>query len=98
MENKNNNIRPISDLRNHFADISRQIHEGQTVILTKNGYGDMVVTSMENYRRWNQPNLQQIIAEAAIAMKEDPTFFSKEDVFAPLYADANRLLEGETNA
>ena len=46
-----NNIRPVSDLRNHFADISKDVHEtGQPVFLTKNGYGDMVVMSMEAYQ------------------------------------------------
>ena len=45
-----NKIRPVSDLRNHFADISRMVHETeQPVFLTKNGYGDMVVMSMETY-------------------------------------------------
>ncbi|MBQ9664060.1 MAG: type II toxin-antitoxin system Phd/YefM family antitoxin [Oscillospiraceae bacterium] len=43
-------IRPVSDLRNHFADISRTVHKtDQPVFLTKNGYGDMVVLSMEAY-------------------------------------------------
>ena len=43
-------IRPVSDLRNNFADISRTVHETmQPVFLTKNGFGDMVVMSMEAY-------------------------------------------------
>ena len=46
-------IRPVSDLRNNFADISRTVHEtGEPVFLTKNGYGDMVVLSMEAYERY----------------------------------------------
>ncbi len=45
-----NMIRPVSDLRNNFADISRIVHEtAQPVFLTKNGYGDMVVLSMEAF-------------------------------------------------
>jgi len=37
-------IRPVSDLRNNFADISRIVHEtAEPVFLTKNGYDDMVV-------------------------------------------------------
>lgn len=45
-----NMIRPVSDLRNNFAEISRTVHEtSQPVFLTKNGYGDMVVLSMEAY-------------------------------------------------
>ena len=43
-------IRPVSDLRNHFAEISKTVHATkQPVFLTKNGYGDMVVLSMEAY-------------------------------------------------
>lgn len=43
-------IRPVSDLRNHFADISKTAHEtNQPIFLTKNGYGDMVVLSMEAF-------------------------------------------------
>lgn len=45
-----NMIRPVSDLRNNFADISKTVHEtAQPVFLTKNGYGDMVVMSMETF-------------------------------------------------
>ena len=47
-----NMIRPVSDLRNNFADISKTVHEtAQPVFLTKNGYGDMVVMSMEAYEK-----------------------------------------------
>lgn len=43
-------IRPVSDLRNNFSEISRMVHETQQpVILTRQGYGDMVVLSMEAY-------------------------------------------------
>lgn len=43
-------IRPVSDLRNNFAEISAEVHQSnQPVILTKNGYGDMVVLSMEAF-------------------------------------------------
>lgn len=43
-------IRPISDLRNNFADISKTVHESaKPVFLTKNGYADMVVLSMEAF-------------------------------------------------
>ena len=45
-----NNIRPVSDLRNNFDEISKTVHETkQPVFLTKNGFGDMVVLSMEAY-------------------------------------------------
>ncbi|MDR0457333.1 MAG: type II toxin-antitoxin system Phd/YefM family antitoxin [Treponema sp.] len=45
-------IRPVSDLRNKFSDISRTVHESASpVFLTKNGRGDMVVMSMEAYEQ-----------------------------------------------
>ena len=45
-------IRPVSDLRNHFADISKAVHEtGEPLFLTKNGYGEMVVLSMEAFEK-----------------------------------------------
>lgn len=77
----NNAIRPVSDLRNNFADISKVVHEtGKPVFLTKNGFGDMVVLSMEAYE-----NLQ-LESEIYIKLKEaekeaeltDKRFSSKE--------------------
>jgi len=54
-------IRPITDLRNKFSDISRIVHEEATpIFLTKNGYGDMVVMSIETYEKMN---LDSIIAK-----------------------------------
>ena len=61
----NNAIRPVSDLRNNFADISKTVHEtGKPVFLTKNGFGDMVVLSMEAYE-----NLQ-LESEVYLKLKE----------------------------
>ena len=45
-----NMIRPVSDLRNNFSDISKTVHEtAQPVFLTTTGSGDMVVLSMEAF-------------------------------------------------
>ena len=45
-----NMIRPVSDLRNNFEDITKTVHEtAQPGFLTKNGYGDMDVLSMEAF-------------------------------------------------
>lgn len=46
------NIRPISDLRNHFAEITREVQSSdEPVFLTKNGVGAIVVMSMESYEQ-----------------------------------------------
>lgn len=44
-------IRPVSDLRNKFTDIEKCVQSGEPVYLTKNGYGSMVVLSIETYSR-----------------------------------------------
>ena len=44
------NIRPVSDLRNKFPEIEETVlRTGEPVYLTKNGYGSMVVMSIEQY-------------------------------------------------
>lgn len=45
-------IRPVSDLRNNFAEITREVQlTGEPVFLTKNGVGSIVVMSMESYEK-----------------------------------------------
>ena len=45
-------IRPSSDLRNKYADISDYCRQhGEPVFITKNGVGDIAVMSMEVYER-----------------------------------------------
>ena len=74
-------IRPISDLRNHFADISKTVHEtSQPVFLTKNGYGAMVVLSLEDYS--NLTNNVEIKLDEADKMAESTAERrTHEDVF-----------------
>ena len=44
------NIRPVSDLRNRYPEIEELVlKENEAVYLTKNGYGSMVVMSLEKY-------------------------------------------------
>jgi prevent-host-death family protein len=43
-------IKPASELRNNFTGISRIVHDkNEPIFLTRNGSGDMVVMSMEQY-------------------------------------------------
>jgi prevent-host-death family protein len=45
-------IKPISDLRNKSNEISSLAHETQEpIFITKNGEGDLVVLSIQEYRR-----------------------------------------------
>lgn len=79
-------IRPISDLRNKFAEISADVHSsGQPVFLTKNGTGNMVVMSMEAYE-----NLQfesEVYAKLQAAEREAEltnTRYSSSDVLSAM--------------
>lgn len=45
-------IRPSSDLRNKYSEISELCHEyNEPVYITKNGKGDLAVMSIEVYER-----------------------------------------------
>ena len=60
-------IRPVSDLRNKFPEIEALVKENQPVYLTKNGYGSMVVLSLEQYSRLTgdvEMKLQEADAQA----------------------------------
>jgi prevent-host-death family protein len=63
-------IRPISDLRNNFTQISKAVHaDDEPVFLTKNGIGDMVVMSLDHYeRQLAQLELYQKLDEARKAI------------------------------
>ena len=45
------NIRPVSDLRNKYPEIEQLVLGGEEVYITKNGYGSMVVMSIEQYSK-----------------------------------------------
>ena len=79
-------IRPVSDLRNNFADISRTVHETQQpVFLTKNGYGDMVVLSMEAYENLQfESEVYCKLKEAELEASMTDQRFSSKEVFKKL--------------
>ena len=83
-----NTIRPVSDLRNNFADISKTVHETkQPVFLTKNGYGDMVVLSMEAYENLQfESEVYFKLKEAEREAETNNTRYSSKDVLKTLKA------------
>ncbi len=85
-----NMIRPVSDLRNNFADISKTVHEtAQPVFLTKNGYGDMVVMSMEAFEKMQfESDVYFKLAEAERVAEETGERFSSKDVLSAMKAAA----------
>ena len=81
-------IRPVSDLRNNFAAISKLVHEtAEPVFLTKNGYGDMVVMSIEAYeRKLFESDIYIKLKEAEFESKTADKRVSHEEVFSNLRA------------
>ena len=81
-------IKPVSDLRNKFIDIEKIVKTGQPVFLTKNGYGSMVVLSMEAYSRLTD-SVEAALSEADAAAASDTTRLSHEEVFSRLKGRVN---------
>ena len=79
-------IRPVSDLRNNFAEISRIVHEtDEPVFLTKNGYGDMVVMSIEAFEaRQFESEIFHKLKEAQIEAKSTDMRYSHEEIISGL--------------
>lgn len=101
------NIRPVSDLRNKYPEIEELVlKEEEEVYLTKNGYGTMVVMSLEKYsnltkeiemqnkleERFGGQDMEKIIDELEKQIENpDAKFLTHEEVFGK----ARRILNGE---
>ena len=75
------NIRPVSDLRNKFSEIEETvIHSNAPVFLTKNGYGTMVLMSIEQYSELTG-NIERKLDESDAAAKQTTVRYSASEVF-----------------
>lgn len=75
-------IRPIKDLRN-TNEISELCHENNApVYITKNGYGHLVVMSMETYKeKLAKAELYEKLAEAEMELNNKGELLEAEVVF-----------------
>lgn len=66
-------IRPSSDLRNKYNEISDFCHKcAEPVYITKNGQGDLAVMSIETYERLvGKFELYKLLDEGMEAIKEN---------------------------
>lgn len=81
-------IRPVSDLRNKFPEIENVVREGEPVYLTKNGYGTMVVMSLEKYAELTD-EIEYKLDEADRISAIDKTRYTHDEVFAKLREKIN---------
>ena len=81
-----NTIRPISDLQDCLEEISRTAHEsGQPVFLTKDGYNDMVLMSIEAFEHFQIENeIFEKLREAELQAKRSSKRYSSSEVLAEL--------------
>ena len=73
-------IRPVSDLRNKFTEIEDTVKKGEPVYLTRNGYGSMVVLSLEQYAALTD-EIELKLDEADKAAAVDSTRYTEDEVF-----------------
>ena len=78
-------IRPITDLRN-TSEISDACHaRREPVFITKNGYGDMVVMSMEAFEKLNfESEIYYKLEEAEKEAELKDLRYSSKDVLKAL--------------
>ena len=99
------NIRPVSDLRNKYPEIEELVlKEDEAVYLTKNGYGSMVVMSIEKYsnlisevesekkleEKFGNVDIEKILDEMDAEIANPNTkFLTHEEVFSKLRGKLN---------
>ena len=81
-------IRPVSDFRNKFSDIEKIVNAGEPVYLTKNGYGAMVVLSLEAYSKLTD-GVETALDKADRLASENSERMSHEEVFGNLRRKIN---------
>ena len=75
------NICPVSDLRNKYPEIEEAVlKSGEPVFLTKNGYGSMVVMSLEQHSALTD-GIELALDEADRAAVSSDVRYSADEVF-----------------
>jgi len=92
-------ICPVSDLETRLSEITKVVHEiDEPVFLTNNGYGDMVVMSMNRWEEMNFENeIYQKLVEAQAEAESNPVRLTHNEVFNPLRQKINSYLMTSEN-
>ena len=77
------NIRPISDLRNRYGDVEKEVFESGPVFLTKNGYGSMVVMSIDQFEHL-RGNVEEALDAADAQATTTSLRYSHDEVFGSI--------------
>ena len=81
-------IIPVYNLRNKFPVIEKIVNTGEPVYLTKNGYGAMMVLSLEEYSRLTD-GVEEALDKADRLAAGGTVRMSHEEVFGKLWRKIN---------
>jgi len=98
-------IRPVSDLRNKYTEIENLVlKEDEAVYLTKNGYGSMVVMSLEKYsslvenieldkllqEKYKEESIEKILDEIDEEINDSSVkYYTHEEIFSKIRRKLN---------
>lgn len=84
-------IRPVSDLRNDFSDIEKEvIKNGKPIVFTKNGRGSMVLMSLDRYSKMaHLEYVERALDEADAYAKSHTEDVTHGEVFSKIKSKIN---------
>lgn len=84
-------IRPISDLRNDFTNIEKEVSgKDKPIIFTKNGRGSMVLMSLDKYSKLTHLGyVEQSLDEADTYAESHTENLTHNEVFSKLRSKLN---------
>lgn len=84
-------IRPISDLRNRFSEVEKEVSANNTpIIFTTNGRASMVTMSFEQFSKMAHLDyVEQALDEADAYAKDHKENLTHQDVFSKISAKIN---------
>ena len=104
------NIRPVSDLRNKYPEVEKQLNETKKpIILTKNCIGVAALLSIdeyehyqavEEYNRINSRSIEETLLEGSINATTDSKRYTLEEVFDEadkIIKDAKKRIQNKSN-
>lgn len=87
------NIRSVSDLRNHYTDVGKDVENRRPAFLTKNGRGSIAAMSFDQYQRVSDA-VEQALDVADRQAQCMSLRYSHEEIFDSV---REMLANGETD-
>ncbi len=83
--------RPISDLRNHFPEVNKDVNsENKSIIFTTNGKATMVTMSFDKFSKLAHLDyIERALDEADTYAANHAENLTHEDVFSKINAEIN---------